>query len=288
MQLVLLTFGERLENHYQAVFSVLTYLKDPLIKRVLIITDRPQYYAWLRERAEVMEISTQTLREWQGAQNFFWRIKIKALELAQQHYPAEHLLYVDSDTFLAGNLSAAESRLAQGTALMHKAECTLDAGCDKTLRKMHRTLAANTFAGIPITDKTQMWNAGVIGLPAQQAQAMIRLALHACDEMCATTCPRRLVEQFAFSVALNHVGGLSACDNVIGHYWGNKTEWNRLIAEFFIKTQLQNLSLTQAVESLRTFDWQQIPLSKKQRNTNAQLKRVIDKLFKPKNIHYFS
>ncbi|WP_032093445.1 hypothetical protein [Necropsobacter rosorum] len=288
MNLIFLTFGERLENHYQAVFSALTYLKDPLLKRVLIVTDQPAFYTWLQDRAQVLAIDAQTLRDWQGEQQFFWRVKIKALEWVQAQYPAEHLLYADSDTFLARDLSAVQRALAQGNMLMHKPECRLDAGCDKTLRKMHRTLCGKTVAGIAIHPQTMMWNAGVIALPAHRAREVIRLTLRACDEMCATGCTRRLLEQFAFSIALNHAGELQACDKEIGHYWGNKGEWNGLIAEFLINARLKNLTVAQCIASLQSVDWSAIPLAKKQRSTNEKLKRLVDSLFKPKNIRYFS
>ncbi|PJG83902.1 hypothetical protein [Caviibacterium pharyngocola] len=288
INLILLTFGERLENHYQAVFSILTYLKDPLIKRVIVVTDRREFYTWLQNEIEIIEINQTVLNEWQGAHQFFWRVKIKALEAVQQKYPQENLLYVDSDTFLAGELSAMQAQLSQGVPFMHKAEWALNAQKDKTLKKMHRTLCGKTVADIRLTDQTTMWNAGVIALPADKAEAMIALTLQACDEMCATDSPKRLLEQFAFSVALNHLGSLQPCDKIIGHYWGNKIEWNQSIAEFLLNAQLTGRSVTQCVESLREFDWSKLPLTKKQRSTNEKLKGLIDKFFRPKNISYFS
>lgn len=120
MKLVLLTFGERLENHYQAAFSILTFLKDPLIHKVLIATDCPEFYRIFQEKVEVIHITKNTLVEWQGDVQFFWRIKIKALELVQQSYPDEHLLYVDSDTFLVKLLAEIHSELEQNHSVMHQ------------------------------------------------------------------------------------------------------------------------------------------------------------------------
>lgn len=288
MNLILLTFGERLENHYQASFAILTFLKDPTIERVIVLTDRPEFYAFLGEKVEMMPIDNATLQQWQGEHQFFWRVKIKALEAVQQRYPQQNLLYVDSDTFLATDLSIFAQKLNSGQTFMHTKETVLADNCNNTLRKMYRTLNGKSFANIEINGQSAMWNAGVIGLPAEKAQACIELALQLCDEICATDCPRKLVEQFAFSLALNHIQPLQPCDQIIGHYWGNKSEWNQIIANFFVQAQLKQLNLDDCVQQLKDYDWNQLPLEKKQRNSNAKLRALVDKIFKAKNIRYFS
>lgn len=246
MNLLLLTFGERLENHYQAAFSILSYLKDPLLKRVIVITDYPEFYRFFEQRIEIIEINSSTLSNWQDCGNnvapFFWRVKIKALELLQRKYPDEHLLYVDSDTFLATNLTEIQTKLDNNQSVMHIYENALANKKSKTLQKMYLTLNMQTFAGVKIDGKTAMWNAGVIALPKNKAQELISLTLAICDEICATNCPRRLVEQFSFSVSLNHLTTLNACEQIIGHYWGNKPEWNAETSQFFTEALLKNIA----------------------------------------------
>ena len=222
MNLLLLTFGDRAENHHQAAFCILSFLKDPCIGRVLVMTDRPAFYTWLqagaavaqgegsmagegRERSaaiEVLPISADTLQDWQGPQQFFWRIKIKAVEHALQRHPDQHLVYVDSDTFLATDLSALQAGLDAGQVFMHCRENALADRNSRTLTRMRRALVGQTLAGVPFDGQTEMWNAGVVALPAAQSRALVDHALRLCDALCATACPRRLVEQLAFSVAL--------------------------------------------------------------------------------------
>ncbi|EIJ71834.1 hypothetical protein [Pasteurella bettyae] len=288
MNLVLLTFGERLENHYQACFSILSFLKDPNIKNVIIVTDRADFYQFLNGQVKFIHINQQTIKEWQGKYQFFWRIKIKALEIVQQHYPEQNLLYIDSDTFLASNLDKMYIALNQGQTFMHKAEYTLGSQANNTIKKMYQSLNGQTFANIPLNEHSMMWNAGVIALPANKAKEIIQLTLQLCDEICATNCTRRLVKQFSFSIALNHQVQLQACDNLIGHYWSNKEEWNEMIAKFFVNGYLQNMSLEEAINQLRDFDWNCLPIHKKQRNTKTRLIKLIDHLFPAKNIQYFS
>lgn len=47
MNLLLLTFGDNTDNHQQAVFAALSFMRDPHIRRVLVVTDRPDFYRWL-------------------------------------------------------------------------------------------------------------------------------------------------------------------------------------------------------------------------------------------------
>ena len=142
MNLLLLTFGDNTDNHQQAVFAALSFMRDPHIRRVLVVTDRPDFYRWLcgTERnallteeggedasgergmaaaVEILPITAETLSAWQGPQQFFWRIKIQAVAMAVRQYPDQHLLYVDSDTFLAGSLAGMVRQLDAGAACMH-------------------------------------------------------------------------------------------------------------------------------------------------------------------------
>lgn len=288
MNLVLLTFGEKLENHYQAAFSLLSFLRDKLIQRAIMVTDRPEFYRFLGSKVEILQINHETLKEWQQPHQFFWRVKMKALEDIARKYPNQDLLYVDSDTFLATDLKEISQKLAEGETFMHIFEKVLSDLESNTFKNMYKNLNNKTFSDIKIHTNSAMWNAGVIALPAQKAKEIIQLSLSTCDEMCETPCTRRLIEQFAFSVSLNHLSKLNACDHIIGHYWGNKAEWNKEISNFFVDCQLKQFSLEEMIEELSKFNWNKLPLEKKQRSLAEKLKKVIDKLFPIKHIRYFS
>lgn len=359
MNLLLLTFGDRAENHHQAAFSVLSFLKDPRIGRVLVMTDRPGFYRWLqagvavsqdegsmadegRERRaastqgttstrdttstrsttstqgvastqgtastqevaraqaveqpaggvrpviEILPISADTLQDWQGPQQFFWRIKIKAVEHALQRHPDEHLVYVDSDTFLATDLSALKAGLDAGQAFMHCRENALADRNSRTLTRMRRMLMGQTLAGVAFDGQTEMWNAGVIALPASRGRALVDHALQLCDAMCATGCPRRLVEQLAFSAALKGAPSLRPCDRLIVHYWGNKPGWNAFIGHFLAESRLRNETVAQAVARAANTDWQHLPTEDRHRSTAERLKRLVDRLWPRYRVRYFT
>ncbi|OOF36584.1 hypothetical protein [Rodentibacter heidelbergensis] len=288
MNLLLLTFGQKLENHYQAVFCILTFLKDPQIKQIIIVTDYSAFYGFLGDKVKIISIDEKTLVDWKGKQDFFWRIKIKAMELVIHQYPDDHLLYVDSDTFLASNLQSIVQKLDENIGLMHTFEYKLSGkNRSKTVRRMLSSLNDKVFFDIRINQQSEMWNAGVIAVPKAHAKAMINLSLGLCDAICETACPRRLVEQFSFSLALNHFTPLHPCEEVIGHYWGNKAEWNQFIGQFFVDVLLKQKTLEQCVEELKEFNWQRLPLERKLPSANSKIKRLIDWLFPNKAMKYF-
>lgn len=288
MNLVLLTFGEKLETHYQAAFSILSFLRDKEIERIVMVTDRPDFYRFLGTKIDILPVNNEILREWQQPYQFFWRVKIKALEEIARKYPNDDLLYVDSDTFLATNLQEISQKLTQGETFMHIFEKMISNAESNTLKNMYQHLNNHSFSGVKIHQNSQMWNAGVIALPNQKASEIIELSLNVCDEMCKTACTRRLIEQFAFSVSLKHLSTLNPCDHIIGHYWGNKSEWNKEIANFFVNSQLKNLSLDEMIKELNQFNWNKLPLEKKQRSSADKLKNIVDKLFPIKKIRYFN
>ncbi len=288
MNLLLLTFGGRPENHYQAAFAILSFFKDPAITRVIVMTDQPDRYRWLEGNAGktvaghdlpeivIQSVDKATLEEWQGSRHFFWRIKIRAIQQAIASYPGEHLIYVDSDTFLAGSLTEVGRLMDEGVALMHCPEYRLNESKDHTVVRMNSILAGKSFAGVPVSSESQMWNAGVVALPASRGAQLVELTLQVCDEMCDTQCPRRLIEQFAFSVALNHDTPLYPCEGVIGHYWGNKAEWNDFILRFLADSRLRDQGVTDAFAHLDEVDWTHLPLEKRPHTQAERLKKGVD------------
>lgn len=290
INLLLLTFGPHIENHTQAAFSILSFLKDPLVNKIIVVTDHPNFYQFLGNKVDCILIDEPKLKEWQGEHQFFWRIKIKALEFIQQKYPYEHLLYVDSDTFLVGALTDIYHSLEKGNSVMHKREFIFSnvKNTSNTERKMFSILNGYSFSSIIINEQSAMWNAGVIGLPKQKAEKILSLALTICDDICETACPRRLAEQLSFSLALAHLTELKPCDSLIGHYWGNKQEWNTRICQFLTEAFLKNNSIDDIIKELQLFDWSAIPIIKKERSTNRKIVNVIDKILPPKQVQFFN
>ena len=288
MVLVLLTFGDNLNNHYQAIFAILSYLKCSHIQHVCVVTDRPQYYQYLGDKITLIDCGGSLMQEWRGEYDFFWRIKMKAIEAAILQHPNQHILYVDSDTFLVNSLSEINQELDSGISFMHTLEGKLNTQSSKTEQQMWRSLQDQTFHNITINEQTEMWNAGVIALPANQAESLVTKAIELCDRLCQTKCTRRLIEQFAFSLALKHHSKLKSLEKDILHYWGNKEQWNKQITEFFMLSKLANIDVEQDIERIRFFNYSSLPIIYKEKSTKIKLVRVLNKLMPPKEIVYFS
>ena len=285
MNLLYLVFGHNVRNHFQAHFSILTFLRHrPSLGTITVVTDTPDFYHRLTDQVQVLPIDATTLREWKGEFDFFWRVKIKALELVAARFPGVPLLYLDSDTFLHGSFEALHAALLAGQAFMHEPEGALAALGSKTERRMWQQVGGKPFGGLVLHERHGMWNAGVVGVPAQGATAAITLALAICDDLSRAGVTPRLIEQFALSVALQKRFELRAARPYIGHYWSNKTEWNDSIAAFLLESQLKSRSVVEEVAAVGSFNFGAVPVKKRLKNTRWRLYRLVDRLFPPKEI----
>lgn len=97
---------------------------------------------------------------------------------------------------------------------------------------------------------------------------------------------RRLIEQLAFSLALSEFSQLIPAENHIGHYWGNKEEWQSFIVASFLKSYFGNTTLNEQIESFKSLDYTKIPIALKIPNTRCRLFNLITKLFPEKDKRY--
>jgi hypothetical protein len=277
-------------NHKQAVFSILTllpYKND--FDNIIVVTDLPEYYNNLKaEKIVIEQISSQLLNDWKGIHNYIFRAKIKALELVANKWEKSSLLYLDADTFAFNNLNNLRQKLAEGNHIMHLNEGSLCSTKSKTKRTVWNNLRHKNIKGFLIDQKASMWNAGVIGVSVFSMKTAIAKVLAVCDEFCEENVKMRLVEQLSFSLVLNEGKKLLSADDVIGHYWGNKLEWNVLINDFFIKNYLSNKNQTECVAAIADIDLTAIPVFVKTSSMPKRLKKMIDKFFIKKRVRFVS
>lgn len=290
MHLVFLAVGNNVRNHFQAFFSLLTFLRSPLIERVSIITDAASFCCKAHEdaRVHILEVDQELLTRWKGPHDFFWRIKIEAIAHAYREMPSLHVLYVDADTFLYQTLERIKVGLDRGIPYMHLQETTLSDGSYKTIRNMWKDLAGKTFLGYKINERTTMWNAGVVAIPAGKAAEYIGDTLMLCDALTETPCTPKLLEQLAFSMVLDRDQKLTAADRIIGHYWGNKDAWNAAIQRFLLTELIEGKSVVQLSEATTDFDYFAHPLKGGgYRKTARRLHRLVDRLVPRKRKTFF-
>lgn len=287
MNLLYVVFGNEFKNHLQAYFSIYSFLtRKEEIASVNIITDSPGFYKSLEHQVNLIVVNESILKEWRGPHDFFWRIKIKALELIGKQYPDQPVLYIDSDTFLYQPLTALQQGVAAGKAYMHEFENLLSQGRSKTEKRMWQQVGGKTFGGVTIRPGHGMWNAGVVLIPNKKNGEEFALATRICDDMCEAGVTRRLVEQFALSVSLEELYQLHAAEESIAHYWSNKDEWNAFISRFFNTALFYNYNQNQITEAFSHLNLSTVPVIKKARNTAIRLQRFIEKLYPPREITY--
>ncbi len=289
MNLLYITVGKNITIHLQAAFSIYSFLgQQSEIQTINIITDSPDFYNHLKDRVNVVTIDEKTLKEWKGKHDFFWRIKIKGIEMMCNLYADSSVAYLDTDTFLYGQLENINKVLLNKIALMHEKELPLSEGKSKTEKKMWSAVRNVVFAGVKILPTHYMWNAGVVAIPNNKSGKECSLALAICDEMCEQQITRRLIEQFALSVSLSEVYGLEEAKSCIAHYWSNKDEWDEQIFRFFLESYFKGYTPEQNINLIKNYNFTETPVKKRTRSIKRQIAHLADRLFPAKNIAFIN
>jgi hypothetical protein len=120
MTIFYLVFGNKMEYHLQARFSMMSFRAQMTDKdRIVVVTTCPEYYpSHLAPHTSIIPVTDDKIKEWEGKHHFFWRAKIKAMELIAENYPDDDMLYLDGDTFLYGDLNKMKDMLKEGHGLM--------------------------------------------------------------------------------------------------------------------------------------------------------------------------
>jgi hypothetical protein len=287
MNLLYITFGKNVSIHSQAAFSIYSFLANKEdIHSINIITDAPDYYNHFGNLVQIVPVTEAVLQEWKGPHDFFWRIKIKAIEMMCRQYRGMPVVYLDTDTFLYKGWPQLKLQIDGGHAVMHENEGPLSRAGSKTEKRMWRQVKNRSFGNITIQAGENMWNAGVAGTPNTKDGDDCRMALQICDEMCAAGVTRRLIEQFALSVAFNKMYGMKPAKEYIAHYWSNKDEWNLAIAAFFTEAYCKQMQPDQLSTAFAQFNFQLLPVKKEMKNTALRLHKVINRIFKARETVY--
>ncbi len=279
MNIVYLVFGDKIDHYQQVYFSIYTAMaRKSSDDRILVVAENPDLFNSIGDRIEIIPIDRKKITEWEGEHKFFWRVKIKALEHVAEKYPDEDLLYLDGDTFFYEYADELRAKLQSGQNFMHLEEGKLAKLKSKTERKMWQQMQGKTYSGIKIDENSAMWNAGMIAI-SHKNFACLKLTLDLNDAMCADGVTRRLIEQFAFSLGLNEHSGLKPADHVVGHYWGNKNQWNTLISNFLKVAFMKHYSLEKIIKEVKEMDFTKIPIRVRESSTQRKLTKFVDSFY---------
>lgn len=285
MHLLIITFGDNEQNHAQAYFCVYSFLAAKAgFSSINIFTDKPAMYKALEQNVQIATLTQDMLSEWKGQYDYFWRIKVKALELLAGRYPNEPVLYMDSDVFLYGDFEKVKAIASSGRAAMHECEGVLKDLKPKSHRRMCSGLNGITIEGVNGFGNKNMWNAGAILSPNTKGGAEFALALKLIDEMCRRDIQRYFVEQFSVSVAMAAFYQLEPLEPFLVHYWSNKAAWNKMMNKFLLENHLMGVDTEKAIQRFSELQLSSLPIKRRESNTKRRLGRAIDKWFPDKNI----
>lgn len=284
MNILYVVFGDKLDYHLQAYLSIRSFQKQ--LKgndEIFVVTSRPEYYN--HASVTILEVSDEEMEAWKGTYHFPLRIKIKAMELLASKYPNQDVLFVDSDTFLYGDINLLKQRLNNGNGIMHCREGHPSKMKGGSL-KLWNTVKAHTYAGITIGEHHDMWNSGVVGIPKDLLDKVIATSLAICDGMLNDGGNCFILEQYAQSVCMNELTQLLPSNDCIGHYWGNKQEWESLSKEFLLRSYMKHGSLQEELDSITPQLLLSHPISIHKSSTAEKLCRLMMRLFPDKQYKY--
>ena len=282
MNILYLIFGDNTNIHLQVMFSILSCLGEmDTSDTVHVVTTHPSFYEHFKGRIHILPIGEEKLKEWRGKHDFFWRAKIKAMELIANEYPGQDFLYLDGDTILF-DLDSIRKKIKSGQALMH-----LNEGHPRNMKtrslSMWHTVEGHTYDGITLGKEHDMWNAGVVGIPGGILAKSVTLALHLCDGMLDDGAEPIVIEQYSLSIALHECATLVEASPWICHCWGNKDGWLNYIQQFFIESHLKEWSLDQEIaELLARKESLKIPIHVKVPNTKRKIRLLLNKILPDK------
>lgn len=278
MTIMYFTIGDNLDMYVQALFSIVSFrnkLDDT--DNVVAVTTHPDYFNHLGY-VKTIVIDDNTVAEWRGAHDFFWRTKIKAIEYVMEHFTADDIVYLDCDTFLYGDITEMKKQLESGNGFMDG-----DEGHPSRIKykpkRMYKKIAGHQYAGITISEQHDMWCAGVVAIPRDKAGTVVRTALSICDGMLDDGAEPIVVEQYSLSVAMYENTVLTSSKPYVAHYWGNKPQWICIAKDLIVKSLLTNSDLDKDIAEFSNSMIKETPVFVKKHNTNRKLKGLVDKMF---------
>lgn len=285
MKIFYIIFGENLGNHIEAYLSMSSFRRQfQGDDEICVVTTHPEYYNNID--VTVIPISNEQIGEWESPHHYFWRVKIKAVEYMHNRFPNDHIIYLDTDTFLFGDLAVLRQRLNEGKAFMHLREGGPDTFTGNG-RRMWNMAKGKTFAGVTLSESHAMWNAGVIGLPSSKLSEVTQTALAICDGILDLMGSTHVIEQYSFSVALQELTELTEAQNYIGHYWGNKPEWERWMNDIIVKAYMTKTSIDDVLKNMTADDLCRVaPVYVRTPSTQKRLVKLVQKLFPDEKATY--
>jgi hypothetical protein len=244
-----LAYGPRAGLHREAALALLTIRAHaPASSEVILLTDRPAHYRWLRDSITIDRLTPALVKSWRGAYDDPFRPSLEALRQLAADGAADVVL-ADTDTMARQDLTPFTARLAAGAVFMHHREYPLAAPPRKGDRPLAREIVGHTWNGITPNETSAMWNAGVVASSRRHAGIFDR-ALTVYDEIRPAT-RYFAVDQLACSIVLAAYAPLEEAAPWFDHYWANRPWFNLAAERFLSRALLEGLTPSQAADRLK-------------------------------------
>ena len=256
------------------VVSVLAHAPAPF--EIVVVTDRPDRFAWFADVVKVRVLPPGELQAWIGANPFSMRQKLEAARAVMPRDGA--LAFLDADVVAVADLSGFVAALGARGLLMHKREFDLGASTRGGNRRLWAELERQTFGDWRFGPSDAMWNSGVLALLSVDA-GLLGDALELYDSMASAGVRHFATEQLAVGLVLGRTGRLRPAEEWFLHYWGNKTNFDREINRRLEQWQRTRVTPRAAAETWRT-DPIQLP-SEVRPHKIEKLRRWLRKTVRP-------
>lgn len=202
---------------------------------IVVYTDNREYLnRYLPSWIIYEELTVSKLKAWRGENNFVHRVKVEMLIDMCQKYSG-NILYLDTDTVFTESPDILFRAIANDIKVMHTCEGRLSNTRNPIFNKLVRFLHNRKFEVngkvISIASGQEMWNAGVLGFPAENV-SLLKDVLSLTD-MLYKQYPKHIMEQLAFSRIFTNDKLLTAAEKQIFHYWNFK-EFRPLLKKYLM------------------------------------------------------
>jgi hypothetical protein len=226
--------------------SLLAHAPEP--RELMVVTDRPERFAWFGDRIVLRPIEAAELESWRGPAPFSMRQKIEAALAVLP--PAGALVLLDADTLCIHDPGTMAAALESGALLLHKREFELGASRRRGNRELWAQLRGRSFGRWRFEPTDAMWNSGVIALPASDAP-LLREALALYDELAGVGIRHFATEQLVVARVFGRTGRLAEARQWFTHYWGNKEAFTAEITRRLAAVHDRRLTPAEAARELR-------------------------------------
>jgi hypothetical protein len=232
-QLVYLAFGTDIYQR-EAVFSIASALAHSTTQAgarqfdIQVFTDNPQFYAKLPVITHAIDPT------WDGPHRYHFRIKHAALLNVLNEY--EKAVLIDTDTFFRASPDILLTRVVGGRLLCNAIGAPLGESPSLT----GPSIAYLSQAGL-LEASLRQTNSGVIGLTASD-KGILEHSIKLMDDLRPLAPEVYTLEELCLALAAHGNLQLSACTDLIHHYWSRKAQFRAKVLAWHTKHHDEPLS----------------------------------------------